>query len=346
MAWLIDAKKQCLVPAKAELQYVALSYVWGQAAMLRTERANLLAHQNDRVFDRLRARDIYGSLCIVHEEGSKHTRIRDMAKIYENTRLTIVAGDGLDADHGLRGIPNVSQPRQLHPELELSDTISVRAPQNLALEETTWARRGWTWQELQFSQRRLTFVDGSVRWRCAESFFCEDDVFPARDYRKTTESIGDLNEPNLDNVCRSRVGVGAASLTDLGKDISTFNQRSLTYDEDALLAFEGTLAIYIEHQFPRGFLHGIPVSLLDSALLRHTQTTVPFAEVRQASSHSRECPPRWGWSGWKGKILQCWEGGLLGQDNVRPPQQTISILTWKLRCSVTSTPVKIPFQND
>lgn len=54
MAWLIDAKKQCLVPAKAELQYVALSYVWGQAAMLRTERANLLAHQNDRVFDRLR----------------------------------------------------------------------------------------------------------------------------------------------------------------------------------------------------------------------------------------------------------------------------------------------------
>ncbi|KAK4664814.1 uncharacterized protein QC763_507870 [Podospora pseudopauciseta] len=193
MAWLIDTKKRCLVPAKAELQ---------------TERANLLAHQKDRVFDRLRVmmpapiNDAIGlvpliderylwvdSLCIVHEEGSKYTQIRDMAKIYENTRLTIVAGDGLDADHGLRGIPNVSQPRRLHPELELSDTISVRAPQNLALEGTTWARRGWTWQELQFSQRRLTSVDGSVWWRCAESFFCEDDVFAARDYRTTTESI-------------------------------------------------------------------------------------------------------------------------------------------------------------
>lgn len=54
MAWLIDTKKQCLVPAKAELQYVTLGYVLGQAAMLRTERANLLAHQKDRVFDRLR----------------------------------------------------------------------------------------------------------------------------------------------------------------------------------------------------------------------------------------------------------------------------------------------------
>ncbi|KAK4198322.1 heterokaryon incompatibility protein-domain-containing protein [Triangularia verruculosa] len=365
MAWLIDTWNQCLVPATPDLSYVAVSYVWGQKAMLMTKRANLSDHQEDGVFDRLAAlipatirnaislvpligeRYLWvDSLCIVQDEDeAKHAQIRDMAEIYGRALLTIVAADGDDADHGLRGIPGISKPRQLHPEFRLSSKISIRVSHNMALGRTTWARRGWTWQELNFSQRRLTFVDGSVRWRCSRSFHLEDNV-PDADFN--TDQDGDLPYP-LDQICRSKVATGDPSLEDLEWDIMAYNQRILTYDEDVLPAFEGTLATYTQTHFPRGFLYGMPISFLDLALLWYTPTHGSFSKCRQPTRRGWKCPPRWAWSGWKGKVYQRWGASL--EDCFRGPlarhgEQTVPILTWTLRTSPTADPVTIPFQND
>ncbi|KAK0714438.1 heterokaryon incompatibility protein-domain-containing protein, partial [Apiosordaria backusii] len=368
MTWLIDTRKQCLVPATANLPYVALSYVWGQTAMLKTERANLSNHQEDGAFNRLRAmipttiRDAIDlvpligerylwvdSLCIVQdEEDSKHTQLRDMARIYENAVLTIVAADGMDADYGLRGIRNVSQPRQMQPELKLASNVTVRAPQNLPLEHTTWARRGWTSQELHFSHRRLTFIDGSVRWVCASGLHFEDEEVASRNGRYNHRPFNTLLL-GLDNVCRARLVVSKLpNLYQLQRDIEAYNQRLFTYDEDVLPGFEGTLSIYSQSQFPRGFIHGMPISFLDPALLWHTSTSAPFVELRQSTDPSWECAPRWAWAGWKGAVFWDWEDIIYYTSfySRHCGKQIIPILTWKLRTSPNSTPVTIPFQNE
>ena len=54
------------------------------------------------------------SLCIVQDESeSKHAQIQAMAGIYANAYVTVIAGNGWDANHGLRGIQGVTEPRQL-----------------------------------------------------------------------------------------------------------------------------------------------------------------------------------------------------------------------------------------
>lgn len=77
------------------------------------------------------------SLCIIQDEKeTKLAQIRDMAQVYGRTLVAIVAADGDDTDHGLGGIPGISKPRQLHPELKLTGGILIRAAQVLPLEET------------------------------------------------------------------------------------------------------------------------------------------------------------------------------------------------------------------
>lgn len=128
-----DFQRKCLIEAEPYHSYACLSYVWGGAKILKTEteslsslkQENSLEARRDQtprtIRDTINLVDQLGipylwvdSLCIIQDDAeSKHAQIRAMAGIYANAYVTIIAGNGWDADHGLRGIPGVTSARQL-----------------------------------------------------------------------------------------------------------------------------------------------------------------------------------------------------------------------------------------
>lgn len=134
--YLIDVELGCLVPAQAEFEYIALSYVWGGVSSLQAKLENLqvlqvpgvLLNHSDLYLQIPRTiRDTMGlvavlgkrylwvdCLCICQDDkDSKHSQLQIMGDIYQNAFLTVIAADGWDANHGLRGIAGVSEPRSL-----------------------------------------------------------------------------------------------------------------------------------------------------------------------------------------------------------------------------------------
>lgn len=170
--WLVDVEKMCLVPGGGITKsYVALSYVWGQVAVLKATKENIALLQQEGALKRLsdsipatiqHAMKIVSiieerylwvdALCIVQDdEAHLHHQLRCMALIYQNASLTIIAADGDDANHGIRGIQGVSEPRILPPTLKLTEETSVTLSNDTAaLRKSTWAQRGWTLQEHLF----------------------------------------------------------------------------------------------------------------------------------------------------------------------------------------------------
>ena len=134
--YLISVARNCLIKANGGERYVALSYVWGtRVRHFRTSKATLnLLQSNDSITNTeirdhlpgtiIRAMHLTSllgldllwvdSLCIV-EDDPVHTaaQIDSMASIFLNSYLTLCAADGIDANSGLRGVPECSQPRSI-----------------------------------------------------------------------------------------------------------------------------------------------------------------------------------------------------------------------------------------
>jgi Heterokaryon incompatibility protein (HET) len=77
-------------------------------------------------------------LCIVQDDTeSKHDQIQAMSGIYANAYVTIIAGNGWDANHGLGGIQGVTEPRHL------STFLKSDFRENLQPYSSIWYSRGW-----------------------------------------------------------------------------------------------------------------------------------------------------------------------------------------------------------
>lgn len=110
---LIDTWAMCVIDFPPGVDYVALSYVWGQTPALKTVQANLQTLQMPQSLSRqdtfsripktiqdaialtklLHERYLWvDSLCIVQDDGvGSGNDISKMAAIYANAALTIVA---------------------------------------------------------------------------------------------------------------------------------------------------------------------------------------------------------------------------------------------------------------
>jgi len=160
--WLVDVVDQCIVPAE-NVRYIALSYVWGntrgieatqdnvgillQAGALRDDNHEVIIPKTVRhameLVNLLGERYLWvDRLCIVQDDSeSKHSQLALMGNIFQSAYFTIIAANGWDADHGLRGIRGVTEPRQLSSELpdeeeymrhiDREETIWVTEPLNL-----------------------------------------------------------------------------------------------------------------------------------------------------------------------------------------------------------------------
>lgn len=131
--YFIDTQDSCIVPASPNERYISLSYVWGHVSSLHLQRANVNtltsqgALRRGDVIDRIPLTILHAieitrllgerylwvdSLCIVQddESGGKQEQLNNMAAIYANASITLIAADGFDASYGLRGIRDISSP--------------------------------------------------------------------------------------------------------------------------------------------------------------------------------------------------------------------------------------------
>ncbi|KAK5701321.1 hypothetical protein LTR17_022693 [Elasticomyces elasticus] len=330
-AILIDCQDGCLVPGSAGDEYLALSYVWGHVESLRLsgENAELLrlpgSLRDQDMIERipttilhameltrlLGARHLWiDSLCIAQDEedGRKQEQLNDMAAIYANASLTIVAADGSHADYGLRGIRELSRSvnRNLHQEVVpfgphrsvVERTFSSPDDPNGSDPLSLYYQRSWTYQEYLFSKRRLVFQRNSILWECCSTTWYED----VRHYDGESTPKKSVSSRRRDRM----FGNALPDLYDLFCLVNEFNQTQVTYEGDHLAAFAG-IASALSLSFEGGLLCGLTELFFDIAL-----PWQPLGDLRRRKynpedtpSTKQPCIPSWSWAGWAG-VIDSW----------------------------------------
>ncbi|KAK8029242.1 hypothetical protein PG991_006298 [Apiospora marii] len=307
-AWLVDTYNNCVVPGDGISEYVALSYVWGTKAYLRCESANLDALQHQGALSEgplstdlpptisdamglvrsLQERYLWvDALCIVQDAPDQtREQLLIMAKIYAFAVFTIVAADG-DASEGLPGIPGISAPRnfnQLVVPFAANETLIVRENMDF---DSRYFHRAWTFQEYAMSQRLLIIRKKQFNWVCSSIGNYEDSVYDDL-YRGPS-----LNIPQIQS--------GNPCLEELQQVFEIYNDRELSFPEDALAGVTGILDI-LGRTFEGGFLYGLPVMYFEATLMWKTSGQRIRRRLHSGKQHSileGSCLPSWSWLGWK-----------------------------------------------
>lgn len=328
---LIDVVQHCLVTTMLPATYAALSYVWGQAnASLATTTRNIDDLRMHRSLLRPVFRDQLPAtirdaielaakigipylwvdrLCIIQDDSeNKAFHIQSMSSIYHHAYLTIIAADGLDAEHGIRGIGDLSRPRNsdfLKSRLfEFSPSCKLATADDswIAFEGergshndagVCWATRGWTYQERILSRRCVVFCRGTVFWECASCVAFEDVISDANGMLDSTRGHPYTPSP-----------LGSRSWPDLeayGKLVSEYNEKLLTYEAGALDAFTAILNV-LSAKFVDGFFWGMPEAFFDIALLWLPADGQLRRRTVRDASNGNYLFPSWSWIGWAGAI--------------------------------------------
>ena len=238
--------KICLVKANSGDKYIALSYVWGaESRQFKALKANMsflrskgsIANttirgrlpgtiQRATHFTSLLDLDLLwvDLLCIVQDDPV-HTaaQINDMANIHSNSYLTLCAADGIDANSGLLGVPQCSEPRSIQQDiLTFTDGLVTSRWVRWMHGVSVYDERGWTFQEKVLSQRTLSFTSHGLEWRCQEVVSQEQGL----NTRRPMSTYSDLNIVRADTLW--------PCLKKWDNLVSSYLKLRLTYGEDVL----------------------------------------------------------------------------------------------------------------
>lgn len=317
-AWVVDTENRCLVPGKDCASYVTLSYRWGRARGLKVQLDTMTKLQRPNGLDdpaissqlapivrhAISLASMIGErylwvdvLCIDHSQVSESTnQLELMGAIYANASLTIVAFD-VDAEDGLPGLQGVSRSRNLPNHLIPFGEDNLVHDKHGYFQLSSWGdyhKRGWTYQEFEMASRRLIFSKGSVHWMCQRSVWEEHLCLGVEADKYINPRMGEIMR-------------GMPNLLALGNLIGHYNQRTLTYDEDALPGIFGLLTVF-SRCFLGGFLCGIPEMFFEAALSwrpqwDHTDLRRRVPSDEPNPGQLRPCTlPSWSWVGWEGLV--------------------------------------------
>ncbi|OCK86223.1 HET-domain-containing protein, partial [Lepidopterella palustris CBS 459.81] len=169
---VINVHDRCVIQAPPSCQYAALSYVWGFVKILNSGKT-LPDKLPQTIEDAILMVKLLGgmylwvdAICINQEDPEdKAVQIQAMDRIYNGAWLTLIAGEGDDANAGLPGVRTGSRSYQQYFEVVDGLTIYISTP---LLKESLsrWINRGWTFQEGLLSDRCLIFTASQVFWKC------------------------------------------------------------------------------------------------------------------------------------------------------------------------------------
>lgn len=226
--------------------------------------------------------------------------IKQMDQIYSNASLTIIDASGVDTQSGIPGVSSFA--RRLQKFVRIRNTVLLEmsaGPHELY--SSKWATRGWTYQELYLSTRRLIFTPSQVLFLCNSTL--------------NVESIYHLLQPDrpggltvtqrLKHLIPGFGTVDAMQLEPrLPFQVQEYSQRELTYPSDSLNAFLGVLN---SHAPTPGrptspFLH-IAWGLIVRKKLRKHPCLVYLNWYHEAPAVRRPELPSWTWAGWGGPVV-------------------------------------------
>ncbi|KAK8115701.1 hypothetical protein PG984_012203 [Apiospora sp. TS-2023a] len=313
---VIDCHTRTPVEAPATCRYVALSYVWGKPSLpdLDDEDRNLTEAGTILprvVIDAIDVTVALGErylwvdqMCIdQNDDDMKASQIAQMDKIYAHAYLTIVAAAGQDSSYGLPGVGDQQRRPQGHVNVAGGvDLIHISPHTSAELNGSTWAQRGWTYQEGYMSHRRLIFTDQQVSYLCNAGHQAETVQKPKR--LTAAEFLGSKTDfvDILPSVAPYAADSGRKTAWDDLKrnHLPSYTRRQLTDEDDSLNAI---LGLFRTLQ-PSGILHvhGLPLRRMFPEWIA-SGLNFPLAwhhEVKGA--RRRRQFPSWSWSGWGGGV--------------------------------------------
>ena len=324
---LIDVESQSIMSAnKGRFRYVALSYVWGiQQARTECLRLDNMASADKpgflntlklpvtisaamEVVKGMGERYLWcEALCIIQDDPKDVQRyIPDMARIYQNAVLTIVAAYGENADSGLPGVGHCKRTIkklscQIHG-FELTSTFDGSPDLSKhPLSASKWCKRAWTMQERLLSRRCLIFTRNQVYWECSRATWLEETQLEMFDGFKLAYAGPHIarTRPSTTQIDMSpgfwqdEQNLEGSAYRILVRE---YTLRSLTYDEDILNAFEVVLDV-IGQMMATTFLWALPRRTFDRMLMWNSETSDNWSRRRVCSKF-----PSWSWLSWQGSI--------------------------------------------
>ncbi|KAI0859839.1 heterokaryon incompatibility protein-domain-containing protein [Xylaria cubensis] len=285
---VFDCQTRSVVIAPDSCRYIALSYVWGdlQNDFHDGTDGNSIPRT---VLDSMTVSLEFGCrylwvdrYCISQDEDDRQHMINHMADIYANAYLTIIAAAGEDSTYGLPGVGQTHRKKQFEMSLQ-GVTIRQGYPYGYwLLNESKWAKRGWTYQEGLFSFRRLVFTDH-------EAFFFCHSYYAAESVQVPVERIP------AEGVFFPTYLYHFSSPPLLWTHIEEYTRRRLTYNSDSLRAFSAILSRYEV----RGRIHnicGVPFYKHNEGLI------LDLLWFHRRPTTRRAFIPSWSWAGWAGAV--------------------------------------------
>jgi hypothetical protein len=168
--------------------------------------------------------------CILQaDESHRQAQIKLMGRIYSESELIIIAAAGNSSNYGLPGVSITTRQIQgiveLDPGVDLIETINPTS----VLANSTWATRGWTYQEGYLATRRLVFTDSEVLYVCGQGEWQESVQQPTMDFRGYCLRDSDIF-PNT--FCSDNNNFGF---------LSNYSARNLSFESDIFNACIGVL---------------------------------------------------------------------------------------------------------
>jgi Heterokaryon incompatibility protein (HET) len=315
---LVDVQNNQLVDAPPSCKYIALSYVWGNATGYKTTTSalgNLMTMDSllqvksklpqvikdaMHLVRSLRERYLWvDSLCITQDNSEEmHQQIAQMASVYAGATLTIVALAGTDANTGLPGLrPNTRLVKtvEVAPGLYLSERS-----RNLSevILKSAYNTRAWTYQERLLSRRCLYFSEEQAYFQCQALGCCEDRTQPL------LSEDSDLVHPFASlHLFKKTVEEGSslAAFRYYARFVVDYSRKQLSYQADIINAFSGLTQV-LQSSSKWIFIAGIPLSVINYALLWVPSKKDAKLQPAVASSQSNYTFPSWSWSAWTGGV--------------------------------------------
>ena len=278
---LIDCKTRVLCTAP-NCRYICLSYVWGDTTVDNATSdditsANIPRTVSDAIFVTLQLGVRYlwvDRYCIdQNNPEEKHDAIRSMDSIYRGAFVTIIAAAGSGSDYGL---PGVSRPRKAATSFGIGSQafVVIKNPSE-DVESSMWNTRGWTYQEMLLSLRRLIFTDHQVYFQCRKGLAME----------QLDQSLASTNL--VKRISRGKEFLPTQNesfaIQDIYSRLEEYYPRSLRYKTDNINAFAGvfrelsgrtsgadrrgllhTSGLYMSRMQPH--FYGIPIWLQEPAV--------------------------------------------------------------------------------